>query len=990
MLLTKDQLNTIYNKYPNANKERLLDGLVDKGYELDGVDMNKARERILNIKRSTPASSEEIAGMTPKKNILASGVDMFFGGGKLAEGLGKGLGADDFYKTTNEALKSSRDQEFQLIKAIQTRKAQGMPTSNLDKALFDLRKSIVATEKTQEAFQASLPSNKAVLGSALRLAGSAVVPSMITGLLKGGIGLAGKGAQTLIPGIASRIGGEQAVGMGAGFMQGAKVGALGAGIEGAIQGAGFGMEADKDLGGIAKSAFVGGAVGAGFGTVLGGSMGAYLGNKAYKNKQINAIKNIIANDPDSSLARYVVDGNELRKDPLAKSALTQGYTEDAVAMAKGMSEIDKKSALQMIDIIDTGKNRPYFRKTNNPADVLGETAGDFAIKTEKLHRKAGIAVNETAKTLKGQRVVGLEAPVDELIDNLDELGVVFRNGQPTFPVNSALDGKPELQTLVRKVVARASTVSDDAYEVHRLKTFLYDEFYRNVKTKSGLGGSLEGVFRNFAGKIDSVLDNQFSAYNVANTDYKITSNLMENFYRVAGKNFKNLDEFANMSLGDLARRISGNARSRADLLETLYGMQKVVKGAGLPTKGDPIAQAVFLDGLEEMFRKQVVQTKGFQGQIIGAIKGTSRLRSAESVSDLTLDLMADWLEKGKNPEMAIKAMRDLLNGGGFGTKVKTPAKAGWITNLFTGLGTTSADEVAVGATSASRVAGKADDIAGKVAGGVDNFADDVVRKADDVTDDVMTKADNLVDDVIPTPKVVSTNVLARPPVAVLQDLATKAEVKGIDFDNLYAQYVKRISTAPADKKYIDDVVFDVASKLPDTKVAQSPIKSAERTLEKTIDEGNGTIDGINDIVRNSLVVNDYGPVRVEQAKKAIRESVVEVITEKKQMPENYMGYDGNIMVVRTPSNAVAEIQVVSPQMTYGKMLPEFGENIIGKEMFEAIKKETGLEPGYGHTLYEKFRKLTIAEKEGEAGKAIIAESEAYYGKLRNFSKGLQD
>ena len=737
MLLTKDQLQTVYNRNPTMNKERFLDNMVDKGYEIEGIDMNKARQRILDIRKSAPLSEDEQAEFAPKRNIFTKAVDTLFGGVTMAEGLGKGLAADDFYKTTGDAIQKAREQEVKMIKYIKEKEAQGLNTSNLNKALFDLRKSIVDTERTQMAFTESLPSNKAVAGSALRLAGSAAVPSMLSGV--------SKGVAPAIPGMASRIGSSQAVGAGAGFVQGAKVGALGAGVEGAIHGAGYGMEADKDLGGIAKSTLVGGTVGAGFGGAIGGGMGAYLGNKAAKQQQVDAIRNIIANDPDSSLAKYVIDGGELRSDPLAKAALSQGYTDDAVAMAKGMDDANRKAATRMIDIIDTGKNRPYYRKVNNPADVLGDTIGDYAIKTEKLMKQAGKKVGETAKGLQGKQVMGLDDPIEELLASLQELGVRTKNGKIGFATNSALDGKPQLQKIVNKVLNRASTVSDDAYQVHQLKAYLYDELYGKAASKSGLTRSLEGVFKRFAGQLDGALDNQFPAYRVANDDFRITRGLMDEFYRVAGRNFDNLDEFANMSLGDLGRRLSGNARSRASLMETLYGMDKVVKGAGMTTKGDPIAQAVFLDGLEEMFRKQVVATKGLQGQISGAITG-SKLRGKEGLSHLTMDLAADFLERGKNKEAAIKAMRELLEGGGFNATSAT-SKPGWATRLFSKLGETSADEVVEGATAARRAtkatkatASTADDLASKEkVAGVADEATEVAKVADNT---VYSKLDN--------------------------------------------------------------------------------------------------------------------------------------------------------------------------------------------------------------------------------------------------------
>jgi hypothetical protein len=85
--------------------------------------------------------------------------------------------------------------------------------------------------------------------------------------------------------------------------------------------------------------------------------------------------------------------------------------------------------------------------------------------------------------------------------------------------------------------------------------------------------------------------------------------------------------------------------------------------------------------------------------------------------------------------------------------------------------------------------------------------------------------------------------------------------------------------------------------------------------------------------------------------------------------------------VKTKNGMIAEIQIVSPKMTFGKNMPKASQGILGKKLFEKIKAETGIVPGEGHKIYEKFRQLNRADKTGARGAELIKQSFDYYGKL---------
>jgi len=213
----------------------------------------------------------------------------------------------------------------------------------------------------------------------------------------------------------------------------------------------------------------------------------------------------------------------------------------------------------------------------------------------------------------------------------------------------------------------------------------------------------------------------------------------------------------------------------------------------------------------------------------------------------------------------------------------------------------------------------------------------------------------------------------------MDTLKVSAKERGYDFNKLSDEVDKRLADAPEAKKYIDDITENIVKDIPNTKPAIAPIKSKERILEKTILEEGGDINNIRDIARNTIVpFDDAARSKVI----ATMDARKDIFQKKVQTADKYMGYEGVLYNIKTPSGLISEIQVVTPKMTFGKNQPDASRGILGDELFDKIAKETGLEPGLGHKLYEDFRGMSIADKEGSPGLRLIEQSVDYYSKLR--------
>lgn len=128
---------------------------------------------------------------------------------------------------------------------------------------------------------------------------------------------------------------------------------------------------------------------------------------------------------------------------------------------------------------------------------------------------------------------------------------------------------------------------------------------------------------------------------------------------------------------------------------------------------------------------------------------------------------------------------------------------------------------------------------------------------------------------------------------------------------------------------------------------------------------------IKDAVRTTIIAPK---TEIESILKELN-NLPSFIRLKRQKPESFMGYSGNIVNIRTSNGLTAEIQVNTDRMIYAKELPEEAKRILGENRWNEIHKETGLEGGLGHKYYEEWRMM---DKSNPKAIEIAKKSAEYY------------
>lgn len=575
----------------------------------------------------------------------AEAVSNIVGGTALAKGIGKAIAKPTVKKMAAQQDKTYVDTMNSLVSQLNKAHADGRAedVNKLSQSIRELIANPSEGAKTLTDFQATVPTNKEIIGSTIRLAGTAA-----SGFL---------GSK-----VAALTGANKAVGVSQGILKGAQTGVITGAAEGAIQGTGLGLEANKDAGGVVKSALGGAAVGGVAGGVIGGITGGITGKMKATAQRKAELKTLLETQPNSKVAGYKLNGQgQVANDPIAKEAIKQGVDEGTVATIKGSSISDKAKANKALDILEKGITDPKYKALNRPSDVLGESALERFNVVQKANNSAKSQLNEVAQTLRG-KVADPTPAINSFISDLDDMGITFKNGKANY-IGSDIEGLAEPQKIVDGIVKRLRDVSDDGYELHRLKKFI-DEQVDFGKTTGGLTGKTTSILKGLRHNIDSILDTSFPNYNAVNKTFSTTRDAIDEFISAGGSKFNPNSPNANARVGTLMRRILSNTQSRTDVLSALQKLQDVAEQNGGKFTDDIITQTVFVNDLERLFGTSAPTS--LAGEVTKGVQKASsvagKMKNATGIFDLALETTGGAIDKARNisKEGLIKSLRELL------------------------------------------------------------------------------------------------------------------------------------------------------------------------------------------------------------------------------------------------------------------------------------------------------------------------------------------
>lgn len=595
------------------SREVVFRQAIAQGHSFEGLDTNQVISEL-------GGTSEK-----PKKSMGEKVLDVT-GGKELAQGLGQTFALKQNSKIIEQAQKEQFGIQEQLLKRIKEKKSRGEDASRLEGALSDINDEIMKTgEGASDILNPNKLTNKQVVGDALQLATTA-----------GGSKVAGA--------VAGKV--TSATGFIKGVAQGAKTGAIGGSTVGALTGTSQALQEDKDLGGIATDTVIGAGIGGVTGGVFGGIAGGISGGLKGR-----ALRKEILGEQVKSGEKTI---NKTEKAQKVKSmAKEQGFNDTDIDFIQSMKPVDRKKAQKMITLAQEASVNK--RAIERPIDIVGDSMVDRVKFIRNKNSIAGKAVDTTAKALKGQKVDS--TPIrDRALTLLEDAGVTANtDGTPNWS-KSIFNKTPDLKNKIMKSLSDLPAGEIDAYDLHNFKKSIDEVVNYGVKGE-GLKGKSASILKAIRTSADEVLDSNFDSYNKANTDYKVTRDILDITDDLFGKKAGIVKERG----GQLLRSVFSNNTQRPRVLSLIEQLDKISKKYGGKFDDNLVDQAIFTEILEDVYGTQA--TTSLQGQTARAIKGTQKvIEGLRNPVQGAGELLATTAEKltGISPERKKKILEALI------------------------------------------------------------------------------------------------------------------------------------------------------------------------------------------------------------------------------------------------------------------------------------------------------------------------------------------
>lgn len=565
---------------------------------------------------------QKVAGVAEK-------VADFTGGKEIAQGIGQALVMGDTEKRIQETQKQQFDLQGQLLAKIKENKQLGKDTSRLETALADLTEDIQATGEGAEAqLNPEQLTGKQIAGDVLQLATTAGAGKVAGGIVKG-------------------LGGAGATGIGAGALQGLKTGATTGAVLGTSTGVSQGLQDDLSAKEIASEGVRGATYGAIGGGILGAATGAISGGLRGRALRKELLNQRLASE---NVVKPTLTPKQQKAVEIAKQ---QGFDDVDLDFINTMDSNTRLKAEKMAQLAD--KASVNKRIIERPIDVPGESMLERIKFVENTNKKASKAVNEAAKALRGQSVDA--TPLAQRAQGfIDDLGVVVDEDGALDFSKSVFKNTPELQTKLNKFLSEVPQGKTDAYDLHIFKKSI-DELVNYGTAGEGLKGNSATILKGMRASADDILDSAFDSYNKANTDYKVTRDVLDEARDLFGKKAG----FSKEKGGQLLRSVFSNNNQRPRVMKLMENLDTTSRQFGKQFDDNLVDQALFSEILEDVYGTQA--TTSLQGQTQRAVKGAQRLiAGVRSPIEGALDVAGDVAEKalGVSDEKKRKILLSLL------------------------------------------------------------------------------------------------------------------------------------------------------------------------------------------------------------------------------------------------------------------------------------------------------------------------------------------
>ena len=367
-----------------------------------------------------------------------------------------------------------------------------------------------------------------------------------------------------------------------------------------------------------------------------------------------------AGEPEGAVAGYIVNGaGKVKKDPIARAALNQGYDPTIVSQVAASSTDDLLAAREMLRQVAKGTTNKVFAQKNRPGEEVGKTLMKRVNAVQGVQKKASREIGVVAKGLKNEPV-NYDQTIVKFLDDLEDLrvGIDPEDASLVFQ-GSQIEGQGANQKVLNLVYDRLKKGGDsNGFDAHDLKQFVSSQINFGKKLAEPISARVESVMKGVRAGVNESIRDVSPQYAKANDVFASAAESFDLLNKSTGRHFDPLSDSADQFLGQIARRLTGNAQSRLTLTDAIKSLERVSEQNGIKFTDDVFHQNTLVSELERMFPTAVAQTS-FRGELVGAGADVARVATGQQTATgtaLKVAGKAASVIKGQNQEKAIRAM----------------------------------------------------------------------------------------------------------------------------------------------------------------------------------------------------------------------------------------------------------------------------------------------------------------------------------------------
>jgi len=407
--------------------------------------------------------------------------------------------------------------------------------------------------------------------------------------------------------------------------------------------------------------------GAGKAITEAGAIVTPIAKKAFKSSK-ERISSMVASSKDPAKKSFENIFTKSRKyGKLVANAEKQGFDPLKLKEFGESSSLDKRSMLKMVAITEKSLNSPTFAAKFRASDVAGDSLLKKIDFVKSNNAQAGKQLGRVGKSLKDKPVDTSEA-FESFVDNAEAIGIKFdEDFIPNFE-GSLIETIAPARKIIEDIALKIRrNPAPDAKQAHELKKFVDEIVSFGKGSEGGLSGKIDRLAKDFRTKINSSINEVSQPYREANKRFSDTVGALDDVQKAVGPIIDIYAAHADKAVGTALRGLMSNIKSRANLMNSIEGLETVSRKYGGAFDDDIAKLTLFADELERIFN--TTARTSLKGQMAGAMQQAKNMGAL----DYAVKGAGIVVEKarGINDKNAIISIRKLLKAKPETKKIKT-------------------------------------------------------------------------------------------------------------------------------------------------------------------------------------------------------------------------------------------------------------------------------------------------------------------------------